>query len=148
MLLLNAYVKKILNPLLKQKNMHHSSIYTAWKEIVGEHIARFCWPKRVSFNAQTKSYCILHLEVTNSSFATELKYLESHLLEKIAVFFGYAAISQIKIKITLPPASAGMLMAEKKLQEKSINYLEQNLAPINDDSLKQALAALGAFVLP
>ncbi len=133
--------------MFKQKNMHHSSIYCAWREIVGDNIARFSWPQRVSFDKNTNSYSTLHLEVSNSSFATELKYLETHLLEKIALFFGYNAISHIKIKIVLRPSSSAANAAEKKLNPTNLDYLQQHLAPIHDEELKKALTALGSLVL-
>lgn len=68
-----------------------------WKDIVGSEISKVSEPEKVIFRQNSNSGT-LYLLVTNSSMALQIQHLSLLIIEKIAVFFGYKAIYDIKIK--------------------------------------------------
>jgi hypothetical protein len=135
---------------MKKKNINHGGIFLDWPNIVGERVASFSWPKKIVKdrnleNIEQNYSSILHIEVSNSSFATELKYLENHLIEKISVYFGYKAISQIKMKINMQSKKTLPLMVNSNLSREQDLKLENSLTEIDEEDLKSALKDLGAI---
>ncbi|MGN7661139.1 MAG: DciA family protein, partial [Anaplasma sp.] len=67
-----------------------------WKDIVGVGIAEFARPERVVFSKDNAG--VLYLRVSNGGHATFLQYAIPGIIEKISVYFGFRAISAIKIR--------------------------------------------------
>jgi hypothetical protein len=155
--LVSYHINELLSPIMKKKGINHGRIFLDWPNIVGEKVAQFSWPQKIVRDRQfqnkeskeskdhNSNLSILYIEVSNSSFATELKYLENHLIEKISVYFGYKAISQIKVKINLQSRSSLPTMVNSKLTKEQDLKLEDSVAEINEEELRCALKNLGAI---
>ncbi len=74
-------------------------ILNQWDIIVGEALAKVCLPEKITFEpGQTRSG-ILHITVTNPAFSLEIQSYEGRIIERIATFFGYKAVSKIRIAV-------------------------------------------------
>lgn len=139
----------ITKPVFLKRGFAQNRIITDWNKIVGDSIAACSVPRKLSFQNDKKTNGTLYVEVSNSGFATEIVYIEPMILEKIACYFGYKAVSRLKI---LQNPKNQVAAQPKKVPKKEIsvennNALELSLAGIDDEELKESLRSLGREVL-
>ena len=94
-------VSKTLLPLSRQllgtRGFVAIDILTKWPEIAGEEIACFSWPECIDFKRGEKNNGTLFLNVVSGACALELQHREKFILDKVNTYFGYAAVSRLKI---------------------------------------------------
>ncbi len=138
----------ITRPVFLKRGFAENRIITDWVKIVGEATAACSTPRRLTFAKDKNANGTLYIEVSNSAFATEMVYLETVILEKIACYFGYKAVSRFKIlQNPQNTATAPTFAANKTLSAENTNALELSLAGIGDEELKASLRSLGNSVL-
>ncbi|GAA4041463.1 DUF721 domain-containing protein [Parerythrobacter jejuensis] len=74
-----------------------SSVVTRWPEIVGHHHAKVCSPEAIRFPPGEKSEGILQLVVL-PAHAPLIQHVIPEIIERVNRFFGYAAVSRVKIR--------------------------------------------------
>ena len=133
--------------LLGQKGFVEIDILTNWDKIVGAELAQYSFPQRIDFKRGEKNNGTLCLSVPTGAFALELKHREKYILDKINTYFGYNAVSSLKIiqnqQLTPlssppppPPSSASLSKEEEK-------YIENLAEPIDNPKLKTIITKLG-----
>ncbi|MEJ0009607.1 MAG: DUF721 domain-containing protein [Alphaproteobacteria bacterium] len=110
---LGEVVKTATAPVMKQQGKFYSALRRDWAQIVGEERAGFLRPLKVQFTGPEQKDAVLHLEVSAAK-APEIAYMEAALLEQMARYFGYRAVT----KLVLHP-SHGFGAAEAPAPEKS-----------------------------
>lgn len=97
---LTALAKNIA-PLTKsvfgKKGFMEIDILTNWDKIVGTDLASYSFPQKIDFRREQKNNGILHLCVPGGAFALEIRHREKNILDKVNTYFGYNAVSGIKI---------------------------------------------------
>ena len=79
--------------------------------------------------------------------ATEISYLEPHILNRINQYFGYQAISKISLQQgPLNKKTTPKKLANKPLSADAQSSLENQVQPIEDDRLRAALLSLGVGI--
>ena len=135
----------VTSPIFKTRGFAQNKILTEWSLIVGVELANYSSPKKLTFAKNNKYGAMLHVEVYNSGKAMEFSYNSSIIIEKIAMYFGYKAVSQIKI--IQKPSNELAKETQKPLIEIKHHYNEatlQNLiCDIDDDNLKECLVQFG-----
>lgn len=87
---------KILKTKLKKANFVEISVIKNWKEIVGDDIAKYCWPIKISFSDGNNSNGKIAIKVERG-WSLEIEYKNQEIIEKLNQYFGYKAISRINI---------------------------------------------------
>lgn len=134
-------IRSILEKTLKGLNMdvplRTHSIWSAWKEIVGES---------VSVNAQPRSIRnrILFIEVSHSTWIQQLQFLKTTLLEKINTFLGEPLIEDIrfrlgKIPIHMQPLPEGKKWKDERLDKRVTDQIESLLEKMDNPEVKRGL---------
>ncbi|MFO0388790.1 MAG: DUF721 domain-containing protein [Alphaproteobacteria bacterium] len=139
---LNECVEPLIQPVLKEKGLAGSRIITDWAKIVGAQLASRSQPEKLSFPRGKTTEGTLTIAVENG-FATDLQYQAPLILERLAVYFGYKAISRIIISHTLtrqkrPQKPAATTKSLSPIPEDMLNDIE-------DLELKEALSGLGSI---
>lgn len=94
-------VYKIINKLFLKQHPIMGELIMKWSKIVGINLARKSIPLRVSFSfVQKQKIYLLHVGVSDSSTALEISFQKQIITERIAIYFGYKAIHDLKIKVT------------------------------------------------
>ena len=150
-------LSQVLMPLTKKivgKNgFAEIEIITHWSEIIGNQLAQYSMPQKIIFPRNEKNNGCLHLAVPSGAFAIEIQHREKYILEKINTYFGYHAVSTLKIiqnsefyaakqqknNISAPQETEKLLPEE----EEEIKNLCKN---INNENLKEILINLGHSV--
>ena len=140
----------VTKPVFLKRGFAENRIITDWAKIVGDHISSCSLPRKLTFAKDKKSNGTLYVEVSNSGFSAQMVYIEPMILEKIACYFGYKAVSKIKI-IQNPQNTAQVenpkLSAKKEISDKASIKLEKSLENIEDEELKESLRSLGRNIL-
>ncbi len=115
-----------------------------WSEIIGEKYAKLCYAKSVTFDKTQKS-AKLTIAVHNAAVGFFLENSSEIILERIATFYGYKAITKIIIKQEPKMISSGEV-AEIKLPQAQENFLEERISGIEDKELAETLKKLGRTI--
>ena len=87
---------KILKTKLKKANFVDISVIKNWNEIVGDDIAKNCWPIKIFFSDGNNSNGKIAIKVKRG-WSLEIEYKNQEIIEKLNQYFGYKAISKINI---------------------------------------------------
>jgi len=139
----------ITKPVFLKRGFAENRIITDWSKIVGDSISACSVPRKLTFLKDKQSNGTLYVEVSNSGFATEIVYLEPTILEKIACYFGYKAVSRLKI-LQNPQTQAKAAQKappKKEISKENNDALEASIAEIDYEELKQSLRSLGRGIL-
>ena len=94
-------VGKTVRPLVKQilgKNgFMLIELMESWEDIVGQKLSNYALPQKISFAKDERTNGTLFLMVFGGAFAMEIESNKLKILQKVNSFFGYEALSKIKI---------------------------------------------------
>ena len=143
---LSEFLKPCLGDAFARQGFASADIVTRWREIVGADIASRCEPIKLQWprsDVEQPEPATLVLRVDGPG-AIEIQHMSEVILERINRFFGWRAVKRIAIRQApllhrdVPPAA--------KADPEAARRIEENLPPIEDESLRQALARLGAAI--
>lgn len=143
---INPFVKKMLG----KKGFVEVDILTNWDNIVGQDLAEYSLPERIDFKTNQKQNGVLHLSVLSGAHALELKHKERIILDKINAYFGYGAVSGLKI-MQNPEAfnQQNLEVKEDKVvvSQDEENYINNLTKGVTDPSLRETLVKLGKRII-
>lgn len=136
---LDSVIEPLTRPVFKKQGLAGSRIISDWEQIVGPKLASHSLPEKLSFPAGKKSNGTLTISVENG-FATELQHMQHVIIERLAAYFGYQAVSRITISHSWVPAAKETPKAQAKpsLPKSSVQLTEV----VDDPELKKALQSL------
>lgn len=143
---LAKHFREITRAAFARYGFAQGEVISSWSEIVGEDLAkvsapeRIRWPKGSGEQAQ-KSGGTLVIKAAPGR-ALELQYEVPRIIARINSFFGYGAITSIKVMQA--QALSGHRRPRPALPEKPV--CEQELAAVDEGPLKAALERLGRGV--
>lgn len=145
-------IKPIAKQILGSKGLMEMEILSGWAGIVGNELSQFTLPQRISFKKNERTNGILELLVLSGAFALEIQQREPQILEKINTFFGYTAITKLKIiqnscpdNFLLPKNPIDNLK-NFLVSEEEQNYITEIVKDVENKDLRQHLENLGKAV--
>ena len=135
-----------------QKRLVETDILTNWNAIIGEELAAYTFPQKIDFKRGEKTGGTLHLAVPSGAFALEVQHREKFILQKINTYFGYNAVSNLRIAQNAGLSLKDMLPKETSRRPKKLvttdeeNYIKDLAEEINRPELKEILIKLGQSV--
>lgn len=143
---LAALLPKIARTALGHRGFAENGIITDWPAIVGPTLAARSTPVKLAFPPGRRQEATLVVRV-GGSLALELQHLEPLVVERLNSYFGYRAVARLKILQGPLPASPGAPEEEPPpLDAAEEIELEQELAAVADERVREALARLGRAV--
>lgn len=131
----------------KRYGLAQARLASDWEHVVGPVLAAKALPQRIQFTKGKRDDGTLFLAVA-TGWALEIQHLEPVILEKIATYFGYRAVSRIHItQRPLPATKKPKKTPPKPLPEPDSQYLQAATAAVEDPQLKAALERLGEGIL-
>jgi hypothetical protein len=141
-------------PVLEQVAGKHgfaqADVLVRWAEIVGEALAPTCRPVKVRYGAKRDLGATLVVQADGPR-APEVEHLGPRIIERVNQFYGYRAVSRLRIVQTAAagfaePAAAfaGPDLSPSPAETERAAELAAGVA---DDGLRAALTRLGANVL-
>lgn len=145
-------MQKRIRGATETRGFAQTRVLTHWREIVGEDIAKIAHPVDVSYARGGMGATLTAL--TSGAQAPMLEMQKEQLREKVNACYGYNAIARIRITQTAPTGFAEGQMAfdhgpkSRRTPKPELQAAAQELAaPVENEQLRLALAALGANVL-
>ena len=148
---LDKHFEKLTKASFARYGFAYGELLARWADIVGEGLARHSQPERIKWprgageTAQKLGGTLVIRAEPGRGL--DLQYQSHQIIERINHFYGYGAVTSVKIM-------QGHISTAKQLKNKanSLNVetektLAAQLEPIADDKLKQALQRLGAGAL-
>jgi hypothetical protein len=134
---------RVLDPAARRRGLAEAKLLTEWPTIVGPWLATRCQPVRLSHGAGGAGG-VLALHVAGAA-ALELQHSEPQLIERINGFFGYPAVSRLRLVQAPRPQAAARALPIKDLSLTGADEAEIATAVhgIRDPALQAALAGLG-----
>lgn len=144
---------RLLDPILTKRAGINTLLLGSWDEIAGEQFAdcsrpeRIRWPRQDGPNETGGGFSPGQLTIAcEGARALFLMHQEAELISRVNSFFGYRAISQIRIvqkaihALPQKPKARPLDASEK-------HRLVDMLAEVEDPRLREALERLGAGVI-
>jgi hypothetical protein len=144
---LGETISAVAAPMLgRSRGFAGTRVVAEWASIVGEQLADRSLPERVVRSPPGQGGGTLHVRIAAGALAVELQHLEPLVLERINTYFGYQAITRLKLKHGPLP---------EREQERSLRVLapadamaiEDLVSPIDDRDLQDALRDFGRSLL-
>ena len=144
-------VTALLDPLMAKRTHVDAALALSWPQLCGEKLAgrtqplKVSWPMRKSpddpFQPGTLSVAC------EGAVALDLQYQTTQLIQRINGFFGYAAISKIRIE----QRAIDQFRPKKRIERPNLvpaerKTLENQVVSIENDGLREALFRLGESV--
>jgi hypothetical protein len=145
-------IRDLLDPLMAKRANVDLSLALAWQQVAGEKLSgrtqplHIQWPQRLSPDDAFKPGTLV--VAAEGSVALDLQYTSGELVERINRFFGYPAVSRIRIEQKpVMRFKEKRKRAEPVLKADERAELEASLSRIEDEGLRESLFRLGANVL-
>lgn len=137
------FIAKLLPKLVKstfeKKGFVQAEILLEWSKIVGQEMSQKCTPEKLIFPKGNKTEGTLYLNVQISS-GLLIEYGTPLIIDKINSYFGYQAVTRLKIKQVLYNNDPMPYLREKVFKNNPLTSEELNqLDQISSDELKEAL---------
>ena len=148
-----AYVPKTIGDSLKKINRDFSNKYgkieyliiTKWPKIVGQFFANHSEPNKISRIPDGENDTgdviysnYLHINVSPAA-AVEFQHFKDKIIDKINSYFGYKAISNIRLKQNFIPKKN---YTKKQNSIKNISLGKSDIKNINNKELEKSLEKL------
>ena len=98
---LSSLIGRITAETFESRGLVAAGIAAEWPAIVGEAVAASSWPERLGRDG-TLRVCV------SGPIAVELQHLEPQILERIATYYGYRAVTRIAY-VSRAPAPAAIV---------------------------------------
>jgi len=141
-----AALGTVAKPALQRHGFATQDVVLRWPAIVGRHLAGRTAPERLAFPRGRASEGVLHLRV-EAAVAPEVQHLAPLIVEKVNMFFGYAAVVRLALHQG-PLPRAATAAAPAPAATPAVRAEAARLAGAAADAgLREALARLGEAVL-
>jgi hypothetical protein len=139
---LGLYTQQIVKPVFKVRGLMEGKIITHWPQLVGEKFARLAIPEQITFPKGKKTEGTLHLSVTSAG-ALLLQFSQDLILEQINTFFGYKALTKLRMTHGFIPPQMGSVKTPLPPSQGAQEWITAQIAHISDPELKERLEQLG-----
>jgi hypothetical protein len=137
---LGKHFRKLTETAMSRHGFAQADILSQWQAIAGERLASLCQPERIKWPRGENSQGGTLVLKAAPGRALDIQYATPGLIQKINQFFGFEAITAIKITQAkdLKPATRPTPVATPTAE------LLAELETVSDPALKASLARLGA----
>jgi hypothetical protein len=129
----------------------YGELLSRWPEIVGQNLSQYCDPERIKWprgvgEIDQKHGGTLHIRAEPGR-SLELQHQTHHIIERINQFYGYGAVTSVKIIQSHEPVRKPLKNKNNILDAQTECALAAELAAVSDEKLRAALQKLGSGAL-
>lgn len=141
-------IRAITKKALGARGFAGSDILEFWEDIVGTDLARGVAPQKLTFEKDNRTHGTLVVKSAGGAFAMLFEHQKERVMQRINAFFGYPAVSRIKIvqgalKIkSIPPKTVLKAIPKDELQA-----LQEKVGIIEDEELRERTFEIGKALL-
>jgi hypothetical protein len=129
----------------------YGELLSRWPEIVGQNLSQYCEPERIKWprgvgEMDQKHGGTLHIRAEPGR-SLDLQHQTHHIIERINQFYGYGAVTSVKIIQSHEPVRKPLKNKNNILDAQTECALAAELAAVSDEKLRAALQKLGSGAL-
>jgi hypothetical protein len=132
----------VTKPICEEHGFLNFKIIANWQQIVGNRIAQISYPISIKFSANQKVNGVLVVGVENPGFSLEIQANQNLILERIATYFGYKAISSIKLTVVPKKRKATPKVDHSTIKKEVSVPIKETLDSIQDLETKELLESI------
>ncbi len=145
--LIGRTVPNVAGKVLGRKGLAFGALITDWASIVGHQLSLRTAPDKLVFPRGKREDATLHIRASGA-IVLELQHLEPLIIEKINSFFGYRAVSRLKLIHAAPVIAPGRRSPPPRtLSMDEEITLATATTPIEDEGLRTALERFGRTLM-
>lgn len=148
---LDKHFEKLTKASFARYGFAYGELMARWPEVVGEGLAQYCEPERIKWprgSGETAQKLGGTLVIrAEPGRGLDLQYQTHQIIERINQFYGYGAVTSIKIMQGHVTNTKPLKSKDISLDSRTEEALEKRLESITDEKLKEALHRLGAGAL-
>jgi len=142
---LSDITKAFTDPLLNKQGFLSGSLLKDWAVIVGNNYAKTVLPEKVIFPKEKNTDGTLYVTVESSGVACLFEHAKGDIIHRINSYYGYAAISSIRIK-TSHHYQLSQVKKQRALSSEEKETVNGHLIHVEDEELKDILSRLGIAI--
>lgn len=137
----------ITNPIFSKNGFIDHKLLKFWPVIVGDSLSQFTTPVKIAFSGGRTRQGVLHIAISNPALALEIQAQEGRIVEKIATYFGYQAVSRVRL---IMERNAGKKISndnkvsKTKISPSDNENIKQSLKEVKDKELAEVLKAMSS----
>ena len=137
-------IDRLTRPAIRKRGFAQGEILRNWADIVGPRLAGVTAPERVQYSKKQGQGARLCVRVGGAA-ALELQHAGPQIVERINTYFGYRAISELKlIQAPIPALKEPEIKTPRPVRLTGTAAAE--VAKIEDPELAAALQRLGGHI--
>lgn len=141
-------IRAITKKALGARGFAGSDILEYWEDIVGTDLARGIAPQKLSFEKDNRTRGTLVVKSAGGAFAMLFEHQKDRVIQRINAFFGYPAVSRIKIiQGALKLKSDPIKLRPKPIPKEELEILEEKVGIIEDEELRERAFKIGQALL-
>jgi hypothetical protein len=136
-----------------ERGIAETDVLLRWAEIVGTDLCDRCTPVKIAYPTKRALGASLIVQ-TDSGRAPEIEMRGPEIVEKVNRFYGYKAVSRLKVTQSTGMLPSGFAEDPARFQSRPITpsaedarRAKQMTAEIRSPGLRDALARMGAHVM-
>lgn len=103
---LGECIEPVTRPAMQEHGITEMRIIRYWENIVGQELARHASPHRIIHTTAPGGENGVLVVQASGGFATQIQHMEPVILERLATYFGYRAVTRLKIEQATRPAAS------------------------------------------
>ena len=141
-------IRALTKTALGTRGFSGTDIIECWEDMIGSDLAKGAQPEKLVFEKNNRTHGTLHVRTAGGAFAMLFEHQKDRVIGRINAFFGYPAVSHIKITQGALKLHAPKIVKTKpKLSEQALKDLTDKVSVIEDDALRQTAYEIGKAVL-
>jgi len=146
LLAIGINLPKITGPAMRKRGFTQARLVTDWTAIVGEKLAKEIAPQKIVFPRGSNNGALLYIRVAQG-FAIELQHIAPQVVDRINLFFGYRAISDLRyLQAPIIPPKRRRRVKVRHLSDIEEARLRHGLKAIKDPELRNTFTTLGRAI--
>lgn len=141
-------IRSITRQALGTRGFSGADILESWVDIVGPDLSKGVRPEKLVFEKNNRSHGTLVVKTAGGAFAMLFEHQKRRVIERINAFFGYPAVSNIKMiqgALKLPTPVA--VQPKRPIAPEKLNELSDKVCVIEDEELRAATYEIGKALL-
>ncbi|MGN1062798.1 MAG: DUF721 domain-containing protein [Alphaproteobacteria bacterium] len=141
-------IRSVTRYALGTRGFSGADILESWTDIVGADLSKGVRPEKLVFEKNNRSHGTLVVKTAGGAFAMLFEHQKRRVMERINAFFGYPAVSDIKmIQGALKLSAPAPVKSKKVIASAKLNELSDKVAAIEDMDLRAATYEIGKALL-
>ena len=138
-------VERLTRPAVRARGMVRAEILIHWRAIVGDSLSRATFPVKYTPGRGPAPGGVLEVRTTGTA-AVEISHRQIQLLERINTYFGYVAVTRLRLVQGPLPAIARPAVPGPPGEGEPSPTARARLDEIGDDALRTRLERLGRLI--